>query len=345
MPITLAEARVGMADHVDQQVIDTFRRSSLLLDRMVFDNSISPGTGGSTLTYGYVQLLTPASAATRALNSEYAPNEAKRTQKTTKAIVMGGSFQVDRVIQQTSGAVDELAFQAEQKIKATANYFHNLVINGASAANAPGYTPGTFDGLRKLLAGSSNRLTSETPLTSSAELNANYHAFLDEMDAMLAKLDGNASMLLMNSDMLVKLRSIARRAGYYERDKDDFGRTVETYGGVPMVDLGKYFNGSASVDVVGTEDDGTTSIFGVCMGLDGFHGISPTGTGVISSFMPDLNAPGAVKKGEVELVAGVALKSTLKAVELSGIAIKGTGSEPSGQGQGQGQGSGDPENI
>lgn len=43
MPITLAEAKVGMADKVDQQVIDMFRRSSLLLDRLTFDNSISPG--------------------------------------------------------------------------------------------------------------------------------------------------------------------------------------------------------------------------------------------------------------------------------------------------------------
>ena len=37
--------------------------------------------------------------------------------------------------------------------------------------------------------------------------------------------------------------------------------------------------------------------------------------------MPDLSAPGAVKKGEVELVAGVALKNTLKAARLTGIAI------------------------
>ena len=53
MAITLAEAKVGMADKVDQQVVDEFRRSSLLLDRLVFDNAISPGTGGSTLTYGF----------------------------------------------------------------------------------------------------------------------------------------------------------------------------------------------------------------------------------------------------------------------------------------------------
>ena len=54
MAITLAEAKVGMADKVDQQIVDMFRRSSLLLDNMVFDNVISPGTGGSTLTYGYI---------------------------------------------------------------------------------------------------------------------------------------------------------------------------------------------------------------------------------------------------------------------------------------------------
>ena len=65
MAITLEEAKVGMADHVDQTVIDTFRRSSLLLDRLTFDNAISPGTGGSTLTYGYVQIKTPSTAAVR----------------------------------------------------------------------------------------------------------------------------------------------------------------------------------------------------------------------------------------------------------------------------------------
>lgn len=320
MAITLAEAKVGMADKVDQQIVDMFRRSSLLLDQMVFDNCISPGTGGSTLTYGYVQLKTPATAAVRSINTEYTPGEAKREKKTTSAIIMGGSFQVDRVLQNTAGAVDELAFQAEQKIKATANYFHNLVINGCAAASGTGFVPGTFDGLRKLLAGTSNEITSGVSLTTSAELDSNYNAFLDEMDGFISSLDGTASMLMMNHAMLVKLRSIARRAGYYEREKDDFGRVVETYAGVPMVDMGKYYNGTQTVDVVGT-DSGKTAIYAVGLGLDGFHGISPAGTGVIQSYMPDMNAPGAVKTGEVELVAGVALKNTLKAACLKDITI------------------------
>ena len=313
MAITLNEAKIGMADKVDQQVVDCFRRSSQLLDGMVFDNVISPSAGGSTLTYGYIQLKTPATAAVRTVGSEYTPGEAKREQKTTDAIIMGGSFQVDRVLQGTSGAVDELAFQAEQKIKATANYFHEMVING-NREN------GTFDGLKKLLSGTANEITSTVSLTSSAELDENYNAFLDEMDSFLSSLDGTASMLLMNRDMLIKLRSVARRAGYYERSKDDFGRTVETYAGIPMVDMGKFFDGSECRDVVATQD-GKTAIYAVCLGLDGFHGISPQGNGVITAYMPDLNAPGAVKTGEVELVAGVALKNTLKAAVLKDIAI------------------------
>lgn len=327
MAITLAEAKVGMADKVDQQVVDMFRRSSLLLDRMTFDNSISPGTGGSTLTYGYVQLSTPSTATVRTVNTEYTAGEAKREKKTANAIIMGGSFEIDRVIQNTSGAIDEMSFQAEQKIKATANYFHNLAINGTSASSGTGYVTGTFDGLKKLLSGTSNVITSEVSLTSSAELTSNYAAFLDELDAFLSCLDGKPDMLLMNSKMLNRLRGCARRSGYYERNKDDFGRAVETYNGIALMDAGKYYNGSSSADVVGTTAAsstaaGKTDIFAVCLGLDGFHGISPLGGSVISSYLPDLTQPGAVKKGEVELVAGVALKSTLKAAQLTGIAIE-----------------------
>ena len=326
MAITLAEAKVGMSDKVDQQVIDMFRRSSLLLDRLTFDNCISPGTGGSTLSYGYIQLKTPSTAAVRTINTEYTAGEAKREKKTTNAIIMGGSFKVDRVLQNTSGAVDELAFQAEQKIKATANFFHNCVINGTSAASGTGYVTNTFDGLKKLLSGTSNEITSTVSLTTAAEMDSNSNAFLDELDAFLTVLDGTPSMLLMNDKMLSKVRGAARRAGYYERTKDDFGRYVETYNGIPLMDAGKYYNGTSTVDVIdtsaaSTSAAGTTAIYAVSLGLDGFHGISPTGTSVVQSYMPDLTAPGAVKTGEVELVAGVALKNTLKAAVLKGIAI------------------------
>ena len=323
--ITLAEAKVGMADKVDQKVVDTFRRSSLLLDKLVFDNAISPGTGGSTLTYGYIQLKTPSTAAVRQINSEYTAGEAKREEKTTKAVVMGGKFQIDRVLIGTAGAVDELAFQTEQKVKATANYFNNLVINGNKASSGTGVL-NTFDGLDKLLTGTETEITSAVDVSTEALMNANYNALLDEVDGFLSTLDGKPSMLLMNNKMLSKMRSAARRAGYYSKTRDEFGRQVETYNDIPMYDMGKYYNGTNTVDIIpetaATQSaEGKTDIYAVTIGLDGFHGVSPTGSKVINSYMPDLNKPGAVKDGEVELVAGVALKNTNKAGVLRGIKI------------------------
>lgn len=325
MAITLAEAKVGMADKVDQKVVDTFRRSSLLLDNLVFDNAISPGTGGSTLTYGYIQLKTPSTAAVRQINSEYTAGEAKREEKTTKAVVMGGKFQIDRVLIGTAGAVDELAFQTEQKVKATANYFNNLVINGNKSNSGAGVL-NTFDGLDKLLTGTETEITSAVDVSTEALMNANYNALLDEVDGFLSTLDGKPSMLLMNNKMLSKMRSAARRAGYYSKNRDEFGRTVETYNDIPMYDMGKYYNGTNTVDIIpetaaSTSAEGKTDIYAVTIGLDGFHGVSPTGSKVINSYMPDLSKPGAVKDGEVELVAGVALKNTNKAGVLRGIKI------------------------
>lgn len=326
MPITLAEAKVGMADKVDQNVIDTFRRTSLLLDRLTFDNAISPGTGGSTLAYGYIQTKTPSTAKVRTINSEYTAGEAKREEKTAKAIIMGGKFQLDRVIIGTAGAVDELAYQTEEKIKATTNYFHNLVINGNSSGSGDGVL-NTFDGLDKILTDAETEITSEVDVSTSALMDTNYQALLDEVDAFLSKLDGKPDMLLMNNEMLTKMRACARRAGYYQSTRDEFGRTVETYNDIPMVDVGKYYDGSSTNDVIpttapSTSAFGMTDIYAVKLGLDAFHGISPTGSKVVQTYMPDLDAPGAVKDGEVELIAGVVLKNTNKAGVLRGIKIK-----------------------
>ena len=314
MPITLAEAKVGMADKVDQAVVDSFRRSSLLLDLLVFDNSIAPGTGGSTLTYGYLQLKTPSTAARRTINSEYVAGEAIKEKKTADCAIMGGKFQLDRVIIGTAGAADELAFQANQKIKATSNLFHYLAINGTAESN-------DFDGLSELLKGTENEFTSAADISTSAKVDSNGQALLDELDAITAALDGKASALLMNRDTLTKIRGIARRAGYYERIEDAFGRPVETFNGIPMINLEQYFDGSKSVDVIPTTE-GKTDIYAVRIGLDGFLGFSPEGNKLINSYMPDLTLPGAVKDGEVELIAGVALKNTRAAAVLRGVQIK-----------------------
>ena len=131
MPITLAQAKVGMANHVDQQVIDQFRRGSMLLEALTFDNSVSPGTGGSTLTYGYTQLKTPAGADFRDINTDYTDTVADRETKSVDLKIFGGTFKIDRVLANTAnGQINEVQFQLEEHIKATTNLFHYTAING-----------------------------------------------------------------------------------------------------------------------------------------------------------------------------------------------------------------------
>lgn len=327
MPITLEQAKVGMANKVDQQVIDEFRRSSLLLDRMIFDDTVSPGTGGSTLAYGYVRLKTPARAQFREINTEYTPQVADREDHIAKLKIFGGSFDIDRVIAETSGAVDEVQFQLQEKIKAASNLFHYTVINGDSAVDSK-----AFDGLDKALVGSSTELNTDNhiDLSDTNALDTNYKAFMDLLDDFLSELDGKPTFLLGNSKLMTKIKAVARRAGYLTQSEDAFGRKVDAYDGIPLVDLGYYVNESgATIPTVGivertigeTAVSGLTDLYAVRLGLDGFHGATVTGNRIIRTYLPDFKQPGAVKTGEVEMVAAVVLKATRAAGVLRNIKV------------------------
>mgnify|MGYP003305640480 CR=1 FL=1 len=54
---------------------------------------------------------------------------------------------------------------------------------------------------------------------------------------------------------------------------------------------------------------------------DGFHGVTITGDDVVQQYLPDFSTPGASKKGEVEMVACVALKNANNAGVLRNIKI------------------------
>jgi len=327
MAITLAQAKETMSDKVDQLVIDEFRRESALLDKLTFDDAVSPGTGGSTMTYGYVRLLTPSTASTRKINSEYTANEAVRKKCTADIKIFGGSFAIDRVIQETSGSLNEMEFQLREKIKAARNYFHYLVINGDSAVNED-----EFDGLDAILTGSSTEYKDAVglDLSNSQILDTNYKRLLDTLDDFLSGLDGKPDALLGGSKIISRIQAVARRAGYLTQSEDSFGRKANGYNGIDFIDLGKYFDGAATSDVIKpytatvgeSETTGLCDLYAVKFGLDGFHAISPAGGKIIKTYLPKMDLPGAVKTGEVEMKAAVVLKNTLKAGVMRGIKVQ-----------------------
>jgi len=196
-----------MADKVDQQVIDEFRRDSVILDKLTFDDAVAPGTNGSTMTYGYMQLQTPATAARREINAEYVAQEANRIKKTADLDIFGGAFEIDRVIQNTSGFVNEVDFQLKEKVKAAANFFNYVAVNGeikpSEGSTTPGFVEAKFDGLRKLISGSSTEVNPGTAIdiSTAAKAKTNADAILVELYDWLGLFAETPDMLLMNSKM------------------------------------------------------------------------------------------------------------------------------------------------
>lgn len=325
--LTLEEYKVGLRDHIDKLVVDEFRRNSELLDMLLFDDAVAANGSGSTLVYGYNRLLTPSGAASRAINGDYAASDAKRKEDFTHLVIMGGLFDIDRVIAKTSGQNDEVQFQLKDKIRATANYFHYLALNGVEKKDEATGSYTEFNGLSKLLTGASTELPSEVDLaTWGDDDKKTAFALIDEIEDMLSAMLAKPNALLMNRQMLVKLKSAARRAGYLERTESAFGTPIDTYNGIKMLDVGEYYDPTTQTSKLAIPTvAGKTDIFAVNTDRDGFIGVScQGGASLIESRLPDFSRPEAVQKGSVEMLASVALKNTKKAAVLRGITISAT---------------------
>lgn len=328
MALTLNEMKVGMSDKVSQQVVDIFLRNSEILHLLPFDNCVSP-QGGSTLTYSYVQKKLPSVAAFRALNTEYTPGHATIEKKTADLKIFGGSFDIDRVLKQAEGPYNNMAFQMKEKILAAISLFHYTLINGDATTNQ-----NEFDGLDKMLAGTTSEYGVDTVIdVSTAEkLKANADQFYEALQLLIKETQADA--LLMNTRTISKIQTLARILGYKTESEEAFGKKVVSMDGCRFMDLGKHYTvtGSAATGndcvkagisrTVGEAQTGLTDIYGVKFDVnDGFHAASLTGNGAIHQYLPDFTKPGAVKTGEVEMVAATVLKNTAHAGVLRNIKI------------------------
>lgn len=318
MAITLEEARKNVQDDLQIGVIDEFRKSNWILDHLTFDDAVSPTGGGATPTYSYTRLKTQPTAQFRSINTEYVPSEVTKERHSVDIKVFGGAYEIDRVIASMGGIVSEVELQQAQKIKAAQALFNDTFINGDSAVDT-----NAFDGLEKALAGSSTEYNTAgvVDLSTAQAVTENYQEFLDMLDEFLTGLDGVPSLLAGNTKLISKIRACARRAAMYQVTKNDWGAQVEHYGNIPFVDLGA--KPGSNDDVVGTDaEKGTTSLYAARLGLDGLHGVSFAGVAPVQTWLPDFTTAGAVKKGEVEMNAAIALKASKAAGVFRNVKVK-----------------------
>jgi hypothetical protein len=334
VPVTLAQAQLNTLPDIDWTVIDTLRRNSWVLDQMVWDDTVTPGTGGGSLTYGYTRILAAAAASFRNFNEEYPASQATRQQFTVPLHPLGGSFTVDRTLATLgNAATNEIMFQLSQKITSVRTLFQQQLILGDTAVDAAG-----FDGLDKSLTGTNTEYLpvnegnalgytdwSASAITTEDKAMAAFDSLDDWLSRILASQVGDGSGgstatgalppgtkgILGNTKSIARLRSLARRASQFTSVKDDLGRQIDMYGQWVLVDMGDRVDGSAPIIPIQTRDPdgggaggnitGLTDLYAVSFGLDAMHGASVSGKPLIQTWLPDYSIPGAVKSGEVEM--------------------------------------------
>lgn len=319
MPITFAQAQQLSQPKLTKQVIDQFRTSALI-DALTFDNTVK-AAGGNSLDYVYNRVTTSPNAASRVLNADYTASEAVTTAITSRLAIFGGSFQLDRaLILGEHEAVDHVQFQVQQKVQATIAQFHNMFINGRQAAPVIANS-WEFDGLNVLLTGGAQEITPANPimLDTSANVTANWQAFLDQLRELEALMDGEPTAYLMNRAMYAKFQSVMDRAGINLASKENYGRNVSVWGNSLVMALGNR-PGNAN-PIIATDNNGLTSIYAVRLGMDGVHGVSLAGGKLADVYLPNMQDSAAVKTGAVEMIAGIAYTSTQSAAVLRNIDI------------------------
>lgn len=304
MPVSLAQAALNASSDIDRNIINEFRKSSFLLDRLPFHQAVSPGGEGSTLTYGYTRQITQRGAAFRAINSEYTPTEATKQAYTVDLKPLGGSYQVDRVLGKIARGA-EIVFQQRALIAGATAYFADQVINGDSAVTTDG-----FDGLSKALAGTATEYNANsvddwtTITTQVGALQA-----VQKINAWLALMDGKPDAILGNSTALAWFSFIASLSGQLREATDAFGRIQETFKGIQLVDLGA--KAGSNSDVIATYS-GTSEVQRIT--ITG----TPTGGTFTLTFDGQTTAPIAYNASAATVVAALIALSNIDAAEVTG---------------------------
>lgn len=302
MSVTLAEAAKLSDNDLQRTVVETFVQEpdSVILDRLSFIEV----TGNA---YAYNEEATLPGVEFRAVNAGYTESTGTVNQKTEKLTILGGDADVDVFIQKTrSNLADQRMTQLRMKVKAASYKFQDTVINGDVAVDA-----NSFDGLKKRLTGAQVITAGENGLPIVGESDNDRYAFYEALDKLIAAVLGGPDVLYMNSMILARIKSAARRTGRYETTRDEFGKLVDTFDGIPMIDIGTKADGTLIIPQTETQGTSnvTSSIYAMRFGEDeGDRAV----TGLIGDGGIDVKDVGELQekpvfRHRIEMFAGLAV--------------------------------------
>ena len=313
--LTLADVKVGLVDDLQTTVIDELVKSTYLFEKIGFEPVASLVGGGAGWSYAYNKVKEESTSEFRDINGKYTDSVALTERKNVDLKILGGSFSIDRALRDTGGAPEQVAFQLAQKIKAVKAGFCNAIVNGAVITDSR-----QFDGLDTLLTGSSTEIVAGGTgfdLSTFTKVKDKAAEFVAVLDDFLSILVEKPDALMGNSKMINKIKAIAKIVGTNTETKDDFGRSIDAYDGIALIDLGEY-KGAPVVAI----NAGETSLYAVKFGAQAFHAISPAGASLVDTIAPDFTQASEQVRGLIELRAAVVLKHSKSCGVLRNIKVQ-----------------------
>jgi hypothetical protein len=309
MPMTLVEAaKLETRNLVRAGVIEQFARTSEILRVLPFQN-----IQGNALAYNREEQL--PGVAFRAVNEGYPESVGVINPATETLYIAGGDLDVDRFIIQTMGSGVRSTHE-NMKIKALAQAWTTKFIKGDSTLQ-----PREFDGLQVRLTGY-NLLSAGADGPTATNAAGGDALSLDVIDQAIDKVP-NANAILMSRALRRKFKNARNNpsiSGQIGLEKDDFGRPVQTYAGLPILTT---YGDAVTPDPLGFNEVNPggganvgTSLYVLNFGVDGVSGIQNGGMDVRD--LGELQAL-PVFRTRVEWYSGFGIFNGSAAVRVQGI--------------------------
>lgn len=294
MALTLAEAAKLSNDVLLQGVIETIVKESPVLQRLPFIEVV-----GNSLTYN--RESTNPAATFYDVGDTWTEATPTFTQLTATLKILGTDADVDRYLQQTRSNVNDLEAEViALRAKMVQQLFDKSFVTGDTVVDAK-----AFDGLRKLLLGTSQVVSSGT---NGAALT------LRKVDELIDQVKGRPpDILLMSKRSRRDLNHLARSSGVLiETRRDDFGRWIQAYDGIPLA----VHDDISDSETVGTSTD-CSIIYALRFGADAISGITAPG-GLQVEEVGQLETKDA-RRWRIKWYAAMADFNTLGRAALTGV--------------------------
>jgi hypothetical protein len=266
--MTLAEQAKLERDPLRKGIIMGLLEESYVMQTLPFE-----GIGG--LGISVVKWQTLPTVGFRKISQAFSESTGTTQQQSESVYILGGDIDVDVVLNRDKNTImDPRALQTKMETKAIAYAFNDFFINGDQAT-----TPDGFDGLKVRVSNLASRQTIDAAsldLSTGTARDTNAQTLLDYLHQLIYVIEGHkADALYMNDTTYLYVESVVRRAGLLSTTKDSFDRTVSTFMGVPLIDMG--VKADQTTKIIADNHDGSsgiTSIYACRFGVGEYlHGI------------------------------------------------------------------------